>query len=166
MFHISECTPSSRLSFLPSLSRFRPVLVAPVVTTVSDLASSTSSSVALRRVRARSSGSACRARRSRGDDGRGDGVTSFSGSHSRRATTTTRVEGGGDENEGDGGGARLVRAHGGEKSRASHPPWHARGEVKEVWKGTIYTVPFPALSSALEYQHMRAYMCMLIAKIL
>lgn len=39
-----------------------------------------------------------------------------------------------------GGGARLVRAHGGEKSRAPHPPRYIRGGAKEVWKGTIYPV--------------------------
>lgn len=54
--------------------------------------------------------------------------------------------GGGDENEGDEGGARLVRAHGGEKSRAPHPLWRAGGEMKEVWKGTIYPAPLFALS--------------------
>lgn len=57
-----------------------------------------------------------------------------SGSHSRRRATTPSVKGWrGIENEGDEGGARLVRAHGGEKSRAPHPPWHVRGEAKEVW---------------------------------
>lgn len=71
----------------------------------------------------------------------------------------------GNESEGDGGGgARLVRAHGGEKSRAPHPPRHARGEAKEVWKGTIYPAPFPALSSALG-TNTRAYTCTLTAKI-
>ena len=55
--------------------------------------------------------------------------------------------------KGDKGGARLVRAHGGEKSRAPHPPRCIRGETKEVWKGTIYPVSSLSLFLLCTVEH-------------
>lgn len=71
-----------------------------------------------------------------------------------REHLSTRREG---AREGGGGGARLVRAHGGEKTRAPHPPRHAGGDTKEVWKGTIY--PERTLSSRTQNRHYTRNHC-------
>lgn len=145
MFHISVCTPPP--------SALASCLLRPAsVPIVGGLAPSTNSSVAptRRRARARSSSSACRARRSRGDGEREAAAS--------RAVVTfvaalqhhpRRVEG--DENEGDEGGARLVRAHGGEKSRAPHPLWHVRGGNERSMEGERF-IPHYFLSLFLSFR--------------
>lgn len=128
MFHISVCTPPPSAGQFSSSSHFR-----------HDRRRSRSLDELLRHsddeARARSGSSACRASRSRGDGEREATASRVSAVVTLRATTPSAKGGGGRENEGDEGGARLVRAHGGEKSRAPHPPWHVRGGAKEVWKG-------------------------------